>query len=374
MGLTANTGPYNAAAEHYGADDSIMSKIPRKKFQFSVEITINESVILKDSSYGRSFTFHRVQGVNLPDYSYNTTTVNQYNRLRHVHTRIEPTAAAISFYDTVDNQWQYLMESYAQHYGHGHSVSQGTIIKYDTVLPEFDGTFGLNAVPTEQRYFFPKIKIISHDTRSSKRSVTMYNCMISQVQHDRLDYSDSAPVLWQVQLMPEQVNFETGNESNGSQSIGIGAPTQAYNVAKSAAAGVLVNAAGEGIKDGVGRAIPLGNVDNRGPTNKEFGQPFVRSTDGTVVTDKNGNPVLSGTPNFQDEGQAFDGRPVGINIPNEPPVPELPMYDIDGRPAGKDVGISNQGGGYDNNPNRNPPRFDVKKAYPAFVNKIGDAF
>ena len=294
MGLTANTGPYNAAAERYGVDDTIMTKIPRKKFQFSVEITVNETIPLLDESYGRKFIFHRVQGVNLPDYSYNTTSVNQYNRQRYLHTKIEPTSAGITFYDTVDNQFQNLLQAYAQHYGHGHSVSERTIVTYDTITPAFDGTFGVKPTATSERYFFPQIKIISRDTANSKREINMYNCMIMSVQHDRLDYSDSAPVLWQLQLQPEHVNFDGDNSSNGASAVGVNAPTQAYNAVKSAAAGVLVNAAGEVIRDAVGNAVRLDSIQNLGTTSTGTLVQQVIDDLGQPVIDVNGNPVIAG--------------------------------------------------------------------------------
>jgi hypothetical protein len=213
MGLTYNTGFYNAAAEHYGVDDAVMTKIPRQKFQFMVEITINETVPLIDESYGRQFIFHRVQGVTLPDYQYNLRSVNQYNRLRHVPTRLEITPSTITFYDTKDNQFQYILQAYAQHYFHGHNLDMQTISSYDTVTQGMTGAFGAKAVPSSQRFFFPSIRILSTDTATSGRIISMFNCMITNVNHDKLDYSDNNLLTWSVQFQPEHVNFETINNN-----------------------------------------------------------------------------------------------------------------------------------------------------------------
>jgi hypothetical protein len=211
MGLTYNTGFYNAAAEHYGVDDLVMTKIPRQKFQFMVEITINETVQLIDETRGRQFVFHRVQGVTLPDYQHNLVKTNQYNRLRWVPTRSEITPATITFYDTKDSQFQYLMQAYAQHYFHGHNLDMQTISSYDTITQGMSGVFGAKVVPAAQRYFFPRIRILSRDTATSGREISMYNCMITNINHDRLDYSDGNPVVWSVQFQPDQVNFATVN-------------------------------------------------------------------------------------------------------------------------------------------------------------------
>jgi hypothetical protein len=223
MGLTYNTGFYNAAAEHYGVDDIVMTKIPRQRFQFMVEITINETIpsqqLGRAESYGRQFFFHRVQGVTLPDYQYNLVKTNQYNRLRWVPTRSEITPATITFYDTKDNQFQDLMQAYAQHHFHGHSISEDAIASYDTITQGIAGVFGARTVPSAQRYFFPSIRIISVDTANSGRVISMYNCMITNINHDRLDYSSSDPIVWSVQFQPEYVNLQSGNDSTVEPTI-----------------------------------------------------------------------------------------------------------------------------------------------------------
>ena len=215
MGLTYNTGFYNAAAEHYGVDDLVMTKIPRQRFQFMVEITINEAIPPETLGpaliNGRQFYFHRVQGVTLPDYQHNLVKTNQYNRARWVPTKSEITPATITFYDTKDSQFQYLMQAYAQHYFHGHNLDMQTISSYDTITQGMLGVFGAKTVPAAQRYFFPQIRILSKDTATSGREISMYNCMITNVNHDRLDYGSADPVVWSVQFQPDQVNFATVN-------------------------------------------------------------------------------------------------------------------------------------------------------------------
>ena len=209
MGLTFNTGPYNAAAEIYGVDDAVMTKIPRSKFQFTVEMTINEAVPLIDESYGRQFNFQKIQSVALPDYSHNLTRVNQYNRVRYVPTRLEVTPSTIVFYDTKDNQWQYLMQAYAAHYFHGHNIDPSIALNNDLLAVQHSGAYGAKAVSSDARYFFHQIKIVQYDTANSGREITMFNPMIVAVNHDRVDYADSTPMMWQIQFQPEHVNFDT---------------------------------------------------------------------------------------------------------------------------------------------------------------------
>ena len=208
MGLASNTGLYNAAAEHYGVDDQVMTKLPRQKFQFEVKFSIDSTVELVNDSFGRDFTFHRVQGVTLPDLQYNLVKVNQYNRFRHVPTRVDISPFTISFYDTKDNQFQFLLQAYANHYYHGHNLSSESINSYDTITPSMINDFGVKPVSTAQRYFFPVIKVLSQDTANTSRTISMHNCMIVSVDHDRLDYADSGGVLWQATFQAEHVNYE----------------------------------------------------------------------------------------------------------------------------------------------------------------------
>jgi hypothetical protein len=297
MGLTSNTGPYNAAANVYGVDDPVMTKIPRSKFQFMVELTLNDSIPLLDESYGRQFIFDRVQTVSIPDQNHNVVRVNQYNRPRYVPTRLEINPSTIIFYDTKDSQFQYLLQAYARHYFHGHNIDERTMVSYDTIAPAFDGTFGTKAVPTSQRFFFERIRIISTDTANSGRVISLYNCMITNVSGDTLSYSDSGMQVWSVQFQPEHMNIESSGVDNGQSSNPADNVTQAYDVVRSAAAGVLLDSFGNVIRDATGSTIPFTNVGNFAETATSQISRFVTDRNGNPVLDSIGNPVLLSTAN-----------------------------------------------------------------------------
>ena len=226
MGLTSNTGLYNAAAEHYGVDDSVMTKIPRQKFQFMIGIHVNETVpLISEPVNGRRFMFHRVQSASLPDYNYNLVKVNQYNRMRYIPTRLDYAPVTIVFYDTIDNEFQYLLQAYSGlYFNQGMNLDATAARDSSMILPGPDIPFGALPVATPQRYFFEQIDITTNDSPNNQRVISMYNCMISTVNHDRLDYSDSNPVLWTVQFQPEHVNINnysndpnTGTDTTNTQ-------------------------------------------------------------------------------------------------------------------------------------------------------------
>lgn len=208
---TAVAGPFNRAAELYGVDDLIHTKIPRRKDQFEITFSINGE--------SQEFIFGRVAQVSLPDYDFNVQPLNQYNRLRYYPTRLNPGPISIAFYDTRDSQFQFLLQRYASHYSHGLNVSEQTIISYPTGESNIDRTFGIKAISQSDRFFFEKIEIKTTDLRTTSgentRTIQAWNCMITNVSHDSLDYSIANPVMWNVQFQPEHVNiFSEGDLEN----------------------------------------------------------------------------------------------------------------------------------------------------------------
>lgn len=223
MGLTSNTGPYNAAAEHFGADDPVMVKTPRLLYNFSIEFSLNGGVFIEDNSFGTNFTFQRVVSVTMPDFDYGITPVNQYNRMRYVPTRMTPGPCNVVFYDTKDNQFQSMMKAYAGHYfGHprtgAHDLDPVNFSGYEMLNSKFAAGdahhFGAKTIPKDQRFFYEEIKIHNKDTAQGGRTTTLYNCMVNTVQHTTFDYANSSMATYAVSFQPEHVNIGSLGDSH----------------------------------------------------------------------------------------------------------------------------------------------------------------
>jgi len=215
MAVTARTGPFNAAAEVFGVDDFVTNKFPRLKYNFNVQFILNENV--SAPRVERNFIFNRVVSVGLPDTDYGITSLNQYNRIRHVPTRLTVGTVPIVFYDTKDNKFQDMMLAYAGHYFHGHGIDEKNFNQYE-VIEELFGSgdshiFGAKSIPKSSRFFFEQININSRESASGGRTIQLYNCMITAITHDTLAYSDSQPVMYSVTFQPEHFNIaaEVGN-------------------------------------------------------------------------------------------------------------------------------------------------------------------
>ena len=273
MGLTSNTGFYNPAAEKFGVDDPVMVKAPRMKYQFKLEFVLNSNVFMEDDSFGRTFTFDRVMSASMPDFDYGMQTLNQYNRMRHIPTRMTIGTCSISFYDTKDNQFSTLMKAYAGHYfGHeetgAHDLDPANFSGYNMLGTKFgvgdSHPFGAKSIAPDARFFFEEIRIHNRDTAQGGRSFALYNCMITAINHDTLAHSDSQPIQYSVSFQPEHFNVGKITTSMGDEAV---AKSQAIST------------------------IPT-NVSNR-PTN-----PFVDLKMGVQVA--------------EEIGRSFDGAP-GIN-------------------------------------------------------------
>lgn len=223
MGIVSRTGHRNRAAEYFGLDGDY-SLLPRLKYNFFVEFILNEGIDLEDSSTPKTFVFNRVSTVGLPDVDYGMTTVNQYNRIRHVPTRMTVGTVPISFYDTKDNKFQTLMKAYSQHYFNGHNLDTKNFSGYAVTERDLGtgGThpFGAKSVDQDKRFMFEQIRITTKDTLQGGRTITLFNCMIQSINHDTLNYADSQPIFYNVVFQPEHFNIDVIQNEQSEEQVG----------------------------------------------------------------------------------------------------------------------------------------------------------
>tara|TARA_B100001248_G_scaffold258702_1_gene243404 strand:+ start:2603 stop:3496 length:894 start_codon:yes stop_codon:yes gene_type:complete len=222
MGIVSRTGPLNRAAEYFGLDGDY-SLLPRLKYNFYIEFILNEGITLEDSSIRKTFVFDRVSTVGLPDVDYGITSVNQYNRIRHVPTRMTVGTVPIAFYDTKDNQFQTLMKAYSQHYFNGHNLDTNNFSGYNMLGEQFQTgaghPFGAKSVDQDKRFMFEQIKIHNKDSIQGGRTITLFNCMIQSINHDTLNYADSQPILYNVVFQPEHFNIDVLQNEQSEEKV-----------------------------------------------------------------------------------------------------------------------------------------------------------
>tara|TARA_B110000858_G_scaffold152508_1_gene173745 strand:- start:260 stop:1318 length:1059 start_codon:yes stop_codon:yes gene_type:complete len=337
MGLTSNTGLYNAAADHFGADDPVTLRQPRQKFNFSLEFILNGNIPLIDDSYGRSFTFNRVLTAGLPDFDYSIQRLNQYNRPRFVPTRLETGPANFSFYDTKDNQFLHLMMGYAGHYFHGHQLDPRNFSGNNIIQEQFSTgagqPFGAETITHDTRFMFEEIKLHQKDTAQGGKTTTMFNCMITSVSYDTLDYADSQPVMWSVQFQPEHVNFDplggTAPESSVNVEQAARQQVETGNTTASAIGSRLAtNKFNESVSTLEQMYTPNSEVVNRGINLMTRGI----DQDGFAYTEI--TPPTNIFPNIRDFGRPVEMPTLGDGTtPNVDPGIEIPNNSSNETPA-----------------------------------------
>lgn len=246
-------------ASQYG---SFLSEVPRQKFQFAVEFIPSN---VKTSSKKAWYTLFKdlslvVQSVDLPSFQFDVQTLNQYNRKRIVQSKVNWNPINISFYDTVDNKFQNVLNEYFKwSYKEGREVPQnfgaGSLVP-DIVTensrihdfgyqppntgfvredvgvgldPNIDDANSLSGSPSYQddydtfdfdKYFFSKIIIhryVGGHYGAQTDPIEIFNPTIMAVNHDTLSYSDSSPIQWQVTFAYEGVNYVKTKGDNDSR-------------------------------------------------------------------------------------------------------------------------------------------------------------
>jgi len=203
---------------------------PRFKFLFSVSFTINtgqipalNGIFATDDVSNLSYV---VKSVNLPTYSIDTATMNQYNRKRLIQTKIKYNPVTITFHDdggdNVRNMWYnyyaYYYKDASQKYGSdantngsaGRSQTQQDgfggwdrdIYSNDRQVNDWgyigesynDGTSS-NNTSNGKPPFFRDIRIAGFDKNHTYAEYVLINPIISGWQHDTYDYAQGNGIM-----------------------------------------------------------------------------------------------------------------------------------------------------------------------------------
>ena len=188
--------------------DQLSTLTPRNRFNYTVTFNFY-------APDRRSITTHRVKDILLPGVTYRTQTINQYNKKRIVQTGFDFDPITLSIYDTKDNEVDYLIKEYASFYYHGNPFGDESDLSSkrpdDIINSNFNTNFsgkGLKLNP--DKYFFRSIVITRSENvpNSEMQRWTLGNPLFSRIEGDQLDYSDSQPSLYRMQVAYEDMSLE----------------------------------------------------------------------------------------------------------------------------------------------------------------------
>ena len=183
---------------------------PKHRFLFHVVFGVNPGI---GFSFAGSETLEAsvlVKSVDLPKYTYDLQTHNQYNRKRYTYNKINYDPVSITFHDdnsdVIRNMWY---AYYAFYNNDPNYESTGTYSLKDTYtkMPNGARNWGLDRNTGQ---FFSHIKIYSL-YQKKYTEYQLINPIITSFAHDRHDYSDSSGLLeHQMQVQFETVKYKSG--------------------------------------------------------------------------------------------------------------------------------------------------------------------
>ena len=237
----------NYASLLYGTHKSQsfrLTSVPRSKFQYTIGLRIHNwpEISAAMSTAGirnsaitdeRDFDF-TAQTVELPSHSYDTMTLDAYNKKRVVTIGISYNPITLTFHDTVDNKLETLIRAYNLYYFGNFEKSQD-VYALDTV-PTNEGSavstdYGYKVPITTgdpgAKYFFERVNIFrefgdgaphgpvdsetlldpSKTAGLVRDEISVINPMISNVTHDTLSYGDSSPATWSITFTYEAIEY-----------------------------------------------------------------------------------------------------------------------------------------------------------------------
>ena len=182
--------------------------VPRNRYNFTL--------VLEDYR-GGSIVFYKVLSASVPGYTFDTTVLNQYNKKRVIQTRINYDPVNVVFYDTHDNLWFEIMRQYINHtYDNNVSFNIRNLLETNsTIVENFVTDFGFT--PSKDKYYFKKLVLFQGGivrnnqggeflTDDTQRVHYLINPVITQIQGDTMDYTDSQPIQYTVTFQPESVH------------------------------------------------------------------------------------------------------------------------------------------------------------------------
>ena len=194
-------------------DQSVNTAIPRNKFNFKVEITYLGGAT--DSR--KTLILKKISEIQMPGHSVKTQTLNQFNKKRTIQTGIDYTPISLSAYDTRDGEIEKFLVGYNNYYYSGPMSDNDEIMRDDIIDESFVGTTdssgrGLNL--NTDRYYIQNIKITRTSSTEDNNIIEIYNPIITNIQGDTLNYSESAPVQYRIDFTYE--GYKTTTETNSN--------------------------------------------------------------------------------------------------------------------------------------------------------------
>jgi hypothetical protein len=206
--------------------DSDFRLAPKSKFNFYVNFSINTNALKSlNFSYRHASEINMlVKTCELPKFTIDTVTADQYNRKHIIQTKINYLPVNITFHDdrlgVVNQLWQ---NYYSYYYADPTVAKQASAYKNTAYSPGtlITAPYGLDnnsSIP-----FFDKITIYQM-ANHQYQSYTLVNPKIASWSHDSMDMGSNQAASQAMSIVYEAVSYNTGPVIPGSDPPGFGGP------------------------------------------------------------------------------------------------------------------------------------------------------
>ena len=190
---------------------------PKHKFLFYVVFNLSPTAaaIVKDETKREISML--VKSADLPTYSFDVTTMNQYNRHRNIQSKLNFNPINIRLHDDMSDITRNMWYAYMDYYYTDQAYENYATYRFkDTYGPRVARMFGYERA--HEAPFFDDIRIYSIYEKKFTE-YTLINPMITNFNHDSHDHSQSDILENSMQLNYELVKYATGYIG------GVGSPT-----------------------------------------------------------------------------------------------------------------------------------------------------
>lgn len=202
-----NLGDFKHASRLYSDDTHRLA--PKTKYLFYVVFEVGSTAKLFMPSLEQKHlreTFMLAKSIDLPQYSANIETKNQYNKKKLIQTSIEYSPVTIKLHDDNQGITTFLLEAYFKYYFRDSKAGDLGGYKwtpdYDYAPESHKLRYGLDT--GMQQPFFTSIKLYQF-AKQQFTEYTLVNPLVERWGHDSLDQSDGAGIAENTLVL----NYET---------------------------------------------------------------------------------------------------------------------------------------------------------------------
>lgn len=198
------------ATDVYGVNtgsNAVQPLFPRTKFQFMCLWEIGGA----ESGSVSTIPMARIQSVSMPGHTSRVSAQNQYNKKRLIQTGIDYSPVSMRVYDDRDAQVERFLKNASEYYYAGLMGNSPAKFTEDIVSENFSGSGTSNTgfVLRNSRYYFTSLKIVRFNTSRDANIIILRNPIISNIDGDTLDYGDSSPVQYTLQIQYEGYHIKS---------------------------------------------------------------------------------------------------------------------------------------------------------------------